>query len=101
MSYETVVNIMLKKEGVEKSTMMNSPCLRYRGNFVSKMFEQQNALIIKVSPERVHELIESGEGLPFNFTGKKFKEWVLIPADREKFYERYVEEALDYAKQKR
>ena len=70
-----------KEAGVESSTMMGSPCLRYRGKFISMMFDKQDALIIKVSPNSVIELLESSAGLEFNFTGKRFKERVLIPSE--------------------
>ncbi|MFT5571377.1 MAG: hypothetical protein ACI9FR_000291 [Cryomorphaceae bacterium] len=64
------------------------------------MFDKQDALIIKVAPDRVLELVENGVGLEFNYTGKLLKEWVLIPSELEDGYEGYINEALDYAKAK-
>jgi len=64
------------------------------------MFKKENALIIKVSPDRVNELILEGKGNAFNFTKKRFKEWVLIPIDYENKYESYIYESLEYAKTK-
>jgi len=98
MSFNNVANKLTKESGVEWSTMMKTSCLRYKGEFMSMMFEKKDALIVKLSPERVDELIASGEGLEFNFTKKKFKEWVLIPSRLEKQYEKYMREALEYAK---
>jgi len=98
MSYDKIARKLVKEKGVEHSTMMKSPCLRYNGQFIAMMFEQADALIIKVAPERVCELIGAGEGREFNFTGKKFKEWVLIPSERESQYEKYIREALNYAR---
>ena len=98
MSYASVAKKLVKEKGVEISTMMNSPCLRYKGDFMAMLFEKQDALIIKVSPKRVDELIASGVGLEFKFTGKKFKEWVLIPSMHNTQYEKYICEALEYAK---
>ncbi len=100
MSYADAVNKLLREDGVEQSTMMNSPCLRYRGEFLTMMFARENCLIIKVGPERVDELIKTGIGRAFDFTGKRFREWVLIPADREREYENFIREALDHARQK-
>jgi hypothetical protein len=100
MNYDTVAAKLVKEQGVEYSTMMSSPCLRYKGAFMAMMFRRQDALIIKVSPERVDELITSGKGLEFNFTKKRFKEWVLIPSKFETQYENYMREALAYAKQR-
>jgi hypothetical protein len=38
--------------------------------------------------------------MEFNFTKKRFKEWVLIPLEFEEDYESFLQEALDYARQK-
>ena len=101
MSYEIIANkIAVKEKGVEHSTMMKSPCLRYKGNFMIMMFDKEDSLIIKVSPQRVNEIIADGKGREFNFTKKKFKEWVLIPREFEDNYEAFVIEALNYAKRK-
>ena len=78
--------------------MMGSPCLRYKGEFFAMMFDREQSLIIKVAPERVNELIAQGVGNEFNFTKKRFKEWVLIPLDREREFEAFAHEALEYAK---
>lgn len=101
MTYSKLAEAFAREDGVEISTMMGSPCLRYQGDFMAMMFEKQDSLIIKVSPERVDELIEEGKGLEFNFTGKRFKEWVLIPQELEERYEAMIEEALVYAKSKK
>jgi len=98
MSYEQAVNAILSVDGVELSTMMKTPCLRYKGDFIAMMFDKEEALIIKISPERVNELISSGVGKEFNFTKKRFKEWVLIPLDLQDEYESFLNEALVYAK---
>ena len=57
------------------------------------MFDKENALIIKLSPARVNELIAEGKGMEFNFTKKRFKEWVLISLDYENEYENYIYES--------
>jgi hypothetical protein len=100
MSYEQAVDAILLEDGVELSTMMKTPCLRYKGSFLAMMFEKEDAMIIKVAPERVNELIASGHGMEFNFTKKRFKEWVLIPLEFQDDYTQYMTEALSYAKQK-
>ena len=100
MSYKKAVDKIARESGVEHSTMMKSPCLRYKGDFMAMMFEKEDALIIKVSPQRVDELIEQGKGFEFNLTKKKFKEWVLIPLEFQEDYEAFVYESLNYAKRK-
>ena len=98
MIFDTLAQSFSQQPHMEISTMMASPCLRYKGNFVTMFFEKQDALIIKVSPERVNEIIEHGEGNEFNFTKKRFKEWVLIPSEFEERFEQYINEAMTYAK---
>ena len=100
MSYLEAVAKVLNENGVEESTMMKTACLRYKGDFMAMMFEKEDSLIIKVSPARVDELIEEGIGMEFNFTKKRFKEWVLIPLDFESDYESYIYESLNYARMK-
>ena len=70
MRYDEVVNKIIQEENVELSTMMKTPCLRYNNNFIAMMFEKEDALIIKVSPARVDELIADGTGMEFNFPKK-------------------------------
>jgi len=67
---------------------------------MASFFEDMDALTIKISPERVNELVTEGTGKEFNFTGKRFNEWVLIPLEFEEEYERFIREALAYAKSK-
>jgi hypothetical protein len=80
--------------------MMGTPCLRYKDDFIAMMLEKEGSFIIKVSDDCVNEIIENGEGNKFNFTKKKFKEWVLIPSEFEKMYKGYVLEALVYVRGK-
>ena len=98
MSYQQAFQRLLQEPGVEASTMMKTPCLRYKGSFLGMFFDKQEALIIKVSPERVDALIDSGQGLEFNYTKKRFKEWVLIPIEYSDAFESFMFEALDYAR---
>ena len=100
MNYEDAKEKLLAEEGVELSTIMKHECLRYRGEFMAMLFIKEHGLIIKVAEARVQELISEGTGESFNFTGKTFKEWVLIPMDYEERYESLLYEALNYQKQK-
>ncbi|GAA6139739.1 hypothetical protein NBRC116583_34860 [Arenicella sp. 4NH20-0111] len=101
MIFQELVSRFEVENGVEQSTMMGTPCLRYKGEFIGMMFDKEDSLIIKVSSERVDEIIANGEGNEFNFTKKRFKEWVLIPLEFREDYEAYLGEALTYAKTKK
>lgn len=100
MSYDEAVQQLLMEPDVKMSTMMGTPCLRCNGQFMASLFTRGEGLIIKVAPERVNELIDQGTGVEFNFTKKRFKEWVIIPLDYESEYEIFMREALEYARLK-
>lgn len=100
MSYSIAINKLLLEDGVKESTMMKNPCLRYKEHFLTMMFEREDAIIIKVSSNRVEEIIAQGKGREFSFTKKTFKEWVLIPLDYEDEYESYLYEALNHIRAK-
>jgi len=100
MDFQLLAKKICQQNNVALSTMMKTPCLRYKEEFMTMFFEKEDALIIKVAPERVNQLIEQGKGMEFNFTKKRFKEWVLIPLEFEDEYEAFIDESLQYAKKK-
>jgi hypothetical protein len=60
-----------------------------------KMFAmfQKGKYVLKMPKERVKELINSGEGEPYDpGNGKFMKEWVIIP---EKFSEKWIDLATE------
>lgn len=101
MPYNKIAEMLSRQPGVEISTMMKTPCLRYEGDFVAMMFDQEDSLIVKLSADRVDALIAAGTGQEFNFTKKRFKEWVLIPRRLEDQFEAFILEALDYVKSRK
>jgi hypothetical protein len=64
-----------------------------------KMFVMffKGELIVMFSPERVIELIESGEGRPYDpGTGKPMKNRLLIPSSNKEKWIEYCEESKRY-----
>ena len=53
MPYSRIAEMCAKESGVELSTMMKTPCIRYMGDFVAMMFEREDSLIVKLSADRV------------------------------------------------
>ena len=51
---------LMAKKGVEESTMMGFPCLRINGNFFAMVDEKRDALIVKLSADRVTDVIDEG-----------------------------------------
>lgn len=56
-------------------------------------------LVVKLPEQRVKEVIEIGDGLPFDpGTGKPMKNRVLIPASKRDIWIKYCEESKQHAK---
>jgi hypothetical protein len=63
---------------VTTGTMMGFPCRRVAGAFFASCDHRTGDLIVKLSRQRVQELITAGTGKPFAPAGRTFREWVLI-----------------------
>jgi hypothetical protein len=68
----------LARPEVATGTMMGFPCLRVAGAFFASCDHRTGDLIVKLSRDRVQELIADGVGKPFAPAGRTFREWVLI-----------------------
>lgn len=82
---------------VTRSTMMGYPCLRASGAFFASLERGTNHLIVKLSPDRVQELISAGAGLPFAPNGRVFRAWVAVPGADEDQWRALLAEARAYA----
>jgi hypothetical protein len=68
-----------------------------------KMFVMfyKGQLIVTLPPERVSELISSGQGLPFDpGTGKPMKDRLLVPESSSKLWIEFCEESRSYVSSK-
>ena len=67
--------------------------------FGKKLFVMfyKGELVVKLSPERVTELVSSGEGLPHDVgIGKPMKDWVRFPVSKKDQWIQYCEESKIY-----
>ena len=80
----------------EEGTMMGFKCLRTEGAFFATLEHSSGDLIVKTAASRVDELIASGIGLAFAPAGRRFKEWVQIPARDAKLWEDLLVEAREF-----
>ena len=96
MFWDLAKPIMLTKNA-QKGTMMGFPCLRTaEGQFFASLEKDSADMIVKVSAERVKELISSGVAHPFAPNGRTFKEWALIGlAEREVWFD-LLQEAFEF-----
>jgi hypothetical protein len=64
---------------VVEGTIMSGRCLRVGKEFLALADFKGSGLVVKLSRERVAELVASGVGQPFAPAGRVFAEWVAIP----------------------
>ena len=85
---------------IERSTMMGFPCLRIEGKFFASIHNKTHDLIVKLSEERVGELIESGAGAEFAPAGKVFREWLSVETPDPQLWGDLLVEARDFVEQR-
>lgn len=75
--------ILADDEAVERGPIFHSTGLSVGGKFFG--FVTRGDLVVKLPAERVAELVESGDGSPFDAgKGRPMREWVrLRPADED------------------
>jgi hypothetical protein len=73
------------------------PCVRLDGRFFASLDRRTGALLVKLSSERVRQLIDAGHGQPFAPAGRTFREWVTITVPDRRRWQALLAEARDYA----
>jgi len=73
--------------------------IKYAGKMFAMFYKGD--LLLKFNPERITELIESGEGLPYDpGTGKAMKDRILIPGIKSNTWLKLTKESLEYVSKK-
>lgn len=85
------------QEGVAPGTMMGFPCVRFQGGFMACMHKDGSHLILKLSADRVGELVAEGLGENFSPAGRVFREWLAVPVDLEHTFDERMVEAYAFA----
>lgn len=94
-----VATSFLAHETVSKGTMMGFPCLRVNGDFFASADHRTGDLIVKLAESRVDELIAAGVGQPFAPAGRRFRQWVAIPARDAEQWRQLIAEAMRFVQQ--
>ena len=92
-----LVEPMYADPAVQRSTMMGLPCVRFDGRFFASLDRRTGALLVKLSSERVRQLIGAGHGQPFAPAGRTFREWVAITVPDRRRWQGLLAEARDHA----
>ena len=81
-----------------EGTMMGSRCVRRDGEFVAMAPRSKwGGMVVKLPPERVDELVESGTGTAFAPNGRVFRAWLHLPEADETLWGELLDEAIDAA----
>lgn len=99
--YDELTDDLLYDPAVGRATMMGHPCVRLAGKFLASYDIKARSLVVKLSRDRVAELVEQGVGEPFAPAGKVFREWVAIPTVDRDVWQRVLAEAVDFAREGR
>jgi uncharacterized protein YndB with AHSA1/START domain len=84
--------------GVTRSTMMGFPCLRVDGRFFAAFDRRTQHLVVKLTADRVEELIETGCGAAFAPNGRRFREWVAMPPAASASWQAILVEACTFVR---
>jgi len=95
--FRELVEHMYADPAVRPSTMMGLPCVRLYGRFFASLDRRSGALLVKLSAERVGQLVAAGEGQPFAPAGRVFREWVALPRPDRRRWRSLLAEARDHA----
>lgn len=87
---------LLASGAATEGSLMGFPCLHTGGEFFATCDHRTGELIVKMSKERVQELIASGVGQPFAPAGRVFSQWALVPERDAGTWTALLDEARTY-----
>lgn len=96
--WKLAAQLSLEDPGVVEGTIMNGRCLRVDGEFLALVDYKDSGLVVKLSRERVDELIAAGIGRPFAPAGRVFKEWVAVPEPNRRRWDGLLREGIVLAR---
>jgi TfoX/Sxy family transcriptional regulator of competence genes len=95
--FATIVRSQQDKAGVSTGTGFGkNPGLRIQGKIYAMVVRDE--LVVKLPRGRVEELLSSGVGKPFNAgkTDRVMKEWIAVPTNASRRWQRLVNEAREF-----
>lgn len=95
--YSTIRAAFEKIDDAEVNSGTGAQGIKHKGKMFAMFYKGD--LTLKFSPERVTELIESGQAEPHDpGTGKPMKDRVLIPAAKSRTWVQLAKESLEYVR---
>ena len=93
--YADIKEYFANNSQVEVSSGKGAQGIKYKGKMFIMFYNGD--LVIKLPPDRIKELIEAGDGMPFDpGTGKPMKDRMLIPINKKHLWIPLSEESKDY-----
>jgi hypothetical protein len=93
--FDAAAQVMSRGGSVERGKIMHSDGLRTGGKFFG--FVAHGHVVVKLPAQRVHELVTSGEGRPFDAgKGRPMREWVRLQPTTEESCAAYLTEAREF-----
>jgi hypothetical protein len=77
--------------------MMGFPCLRLHGDFFACCDRRTGELVVKLTEDRVEQLVVERRAQQFAPAGRPFREWATVPHRLRRSWPRYLDEALECA----
>ncbi len=97
--YATLKQFFSQIDNVVVNDGKGAQGIKYAGKMFAMFYKGD--LTLKFSPERVVELMESGQGIPHDpGTGKPMKDRILIPASQRETWIELTKESLGYVSMK-
>ena len=90
--------IQTSHSDVVEGTIMKGRCLCVGKEFLALCDYKGSGLVVKLSPERVAQLIASGDGQAFGPAGKTFKAWVSVPTVDRDLWRTLLLEGIELAR---
>jgi hypothetical protein len=94
--WELIDELRVDDPRIEEGTIMGGRCARVAGEFLALVGFKDTGMVVKLSRERVDELIMQGIGRPFAPAGKVFREWVSIPHRDRRRWRSLLREGVEF-----
>jgi hypothetical protein len=98
--WDLAAELIAQVPDVAEGTIMNGRCLRVGKEFLALVDYKGSGLVVKLSKERVAEIIGSGAGQAFAPAGRVFMEWVSVPKPDRRRWRALLREGVALAKRR-
>lgn len=89
---------LLAQPGIRRSMMMGYSCLQVDGAIFALWDGPRSAVIVKLTEDRAEQLVDRCRAQSFAPNGRRFRQWVAVPANRRRSWGPLLEEAHGYVR---